>query len=132
MIATLTGVSFFNPVIENTTIADKNRVSTIEHTGPGSSSIRDTTYPASSNTPGHLDSKGKLSGSLQGLGDLEAVEGDKSYVFIRHKSEEGTKEKEETDDPDKENNEETQEKQAQKHEDQKQGRGGDLKQKHEL
>ena len=124
MITTLTGVSYFNPVIDVAPLSEKNKVSSIEHTGPGSSSIEHTTLSANSNTSAHLESKGKLSGKLKGMNGLEAVEGEDTYVFIRHTNPEGAKGEKEEDQP---NDEDTQVRQHEKHEGQNEGKAGDVK-----
>jgi len=120
IILTLWGQTFFNPVIETTTF---------------SSSIQNTTLPASSNTPEHLEADGKFVGTSTHLGDVETVEGDTYYVVLKHKEaeksedeeSEGTGEESE-DESAREHVAASKEGQDQKEEKQQQGKAGEIKQ----
>lgn len=66
ILTTLWAQPYLNPVIEDIRF------------------LSDTTLPASSNTPEHLNAAGKFSGSSENLGELETVEGDTYYVMVKH------------------------------------------------
>ncbi|KIO28331.1 hypothetical protein M407DRAFT_243024, partial [Tulasnella calospora MUT 4182] len=111
IIGTLWAQPYLNPVIEDTVY------------------LADTTLPASSNTSENLSASGKLSGTSDKLGEIETVAGESYYVILKHKVDEDAA-AEESDDGEesaKEHVESASQDQNIKHEEQKKGRGGEIK-----
>ncbi|KAG8953145.1 hypothetical protein FRC04_003093 [Tulasnella sp. 424] len=109
ILTTLWAQPYLNPVIEDTMF------------------LSDTTLPASSNTPEHLTAAGKFSGSSENLGELETVEGETYYVMLKHKADEAAEESDDGEESAKEHVESASKDQMVKHEEQKEGRGGEIK-----
>lgn len=109
ILTTLWAQPYLNPVIEDTMY------------------LSDTTLPASSNTPEHLTAAGKFSGSSENLGELETVEGETYYVMLKHKADEAAEESDDGEESAKEHVESASKDQIVKHEEQKEGRGGEIK-----
>ncbi|KAG8928384.1 hypothetical protein FRC01_006007 [Tulasnella sp. 417] len=109
ILGTLWGQIYLNPVIEDTL------------------SLSGTTLPASSNTPDNLHAGGKFSGTSEKLGELETVSGEAYYVIVKHKADEAAEESDDGGESAKEHVESASQDQNAKHEEQKKGRGGEIK-----
>ncbi|KAG8965378.1 hypothetical protein FRC00_004534 [Tulasnella sp. 408] len=109
ILGTLWGQVYLNPVVEDTLY------------------FAGTTLPASSNIPEHLASTGKFSGTSEKLGELETVEGESYYVMVKHKEEAAAEESDDGEESAKEHVESASKDQNVKHEEQKEGRGGEIK-----